>query len=653
MPDAPIKVLLVDDDEDDYLITRDLVSHIRERRHHLDWINNYNDGLAAIKRGEHDLCLLDYRLGERTGLELLRELQSLNMRLPVILLTGQGDQEIDVEAMKAGAADYLVKSRLTADTLERSIRYAIERKRTEETVRHERDFISGIMETSPSGIVVTDCDGKITFANRRAGEVLKLAEHAAQTANVLNWRVADMDGNLLSGQMSLLKNVLVSGEPALDLHHVVEFPDNQRAVLTSNATPLFSAGGHIDGMIVTVDDITQRLTLETQLRQSQKMDSLGQLAAGVAHDINNILTIIQGHAGLLLAGAQPDSDSAKSASQIVAASDRAAGFIRHLLAFSRKQIYRTKILDLNAVLRNLELLLPRMLGTHIALEINCFSQLPNIAADTSLVEQIVMNLSINARDAMPKGGKLVIETSALDVDPVTARRFPEGRPGRFVCLIVSDNGCGMEPGVVHRIFEPFFTTKETGKGTGLGLATVYAVVKQLRGWIEVQSQVGSGTTFKIFIPASDQAVATPVIPSPPAENVQGGKETILVAEDESALLELMRSTLGLYHYQVLTASSGQEALEIWDRHQGNIDLLLTDLIMPGGMTGRELAAELKSRKPELKVIFTSGFNASSVGKDAANGDTTFLPKPYLPDEVARLVRNTLDARSPSPAHLAA
>src|SRR5580692_7158711 len=299
MPDAPIKVLLVDDDEDDYLITRDLVSHIRERRHHLDWINNYNDGLAAIKRGEHDLCLLDYRLGERTGLELLRELQSFNTRLPVILLTGQGDQEIDVEAMKAGAADYLVKSRLTADTLERSIRYAIERKRTEETVRHERDFISGIMETSPSGIVVTDCDGKITFANRRAGEVLKLAEHAAQTANVLNWRVADMDGNLLSGQMSLLKNVLVSGEPALDLHHVVEFPDNQRAVLTSNATPLFSAGGRIDGMIVTVDDITQRLTLETQLRQSQKMDSLGQLAAGVAHDINNILTIIQGHAGML------------------------------------------------------------------------------------------------------------------------------------------------------------------------------------------------------------------------------------------------------------------------------------------------------------------------------------------------------------------
>jgi PAS domain S-box-containing protein len=576
---------------------------------------------------------------------------SFNIRLPVILLTGQGDQEIDVEAMKAGAADYLVKARLTADTLERSIRYAIERKRAQETVRHERDFIGGIMETSPSGIVVTDCDGKITFANRRAGEVLKLSGQPAQTSNVLNWRVADMDGNLLSGQMSLLKNVLASGEPALDLHHVIEFSDGQRTVLSSNATPLFNAEGRIDGMIVTLDDITQRLALETQLRQSQKMDSLGQLAAGVAHDINNILTIIQGHAGLLLSAALPDSDAAKSASQIVAASDRAAGFIRHLLAFSRKQIYRTKILDLNAVLRNLELLLPRMLGTPVTLEIKYSEQLPNIAADTALVEQVVMNLAINSRDAMPKGGKLVIETSALDLDPVSARRYPEGRAGRFVCLTVADNGCGMEPGVIHRIFEPFFTTKETGKGTGLGLATVYAAVKQLHGWIEVQSQVGAGTTFKIFLPASDQAIAAPATTPPPAENVQGGKETILVAEDESALLELMRSTLGLYHYQVLTASSGQEALEVWEQHQGNVDLLLTDLIMPGGMTGRELAVELKSRKPDLKVIFTSGFNASSVGKDATNGDTTFLPKPYLPEEVARLVRNTLDTRSP--AHLAA
>lgn len=639
---APVKVLLVDDDEDDYLITRDLISQIRDRRHHLDWVNNYNDGLAAVKRREHDLCLLDYRLGERTGLELLRESQIFDARPPIILLTGQGDQEIDVEAMKAGAADYLVKGRLSADTLERAIRYAIERKRTQESLCQERDFVSRIMDTSLSGIVVTDCSGKITFANRRAGEVLKLSQYPAQTSNVLNWRVADMDGNLIPGQASLLKNVLATAQPALDICHVIEFPEAQRVVLSTNATPLFNAEGRIDGMIVTVEDITQRLLLQTQLRQSQKMDSLGQLAAGVAHDINNILTIIQGHAGLLLSAAPVDSDSAKSASQISAACERAAGFIRHLLSFSRKQIYRTKIVDLNAVIRNLESLLPRMLGAHITLETRYFPQLPHIAADTALVEQIVMNLSINARDAMPKGGKLLIETSAVDLDAVSARRHSEAHPGRFVCLAVSDNGCGMEPGLVRRIFEPFFTTKEVGKGTGLGLATVYAVVKQHHGWIEVQSEIGSGSSFKIYLPASDQVVASSPAPAQQSESVRGGKETILLAEDEGALLELMRHVLGQYEYNILTASSGNEALQVWERNKGHIDLLLTDVIMPGGMSGRELATELKKRNPELKVILTSGFNAATMGKERSNGDTVFLAKPYMPDTAAKLIRDTLD-----------
>ena len=645
MQAAPVKVLLVDDDEDDYLITRDLISQIREPRHQLDWVNNYDEGLAAVMRGEHDLCLLDFRLGERTGLELLRESRVSNASPPIILLTGQGDQEIDVESMKAGAADYLVKSRLTTDTLERAMRYAIERRRSQESLRHEHNFVSRIMETSPSGIIVTDCAGKITFANRRAGEILRLSQNLPQTASVLNWRAADLGGNPLPGQMSLLKNVLASGEPALDICHVIEFAEGQRVVLSTNATALSNPEGRIDGMIVTLEDVTQRLALETQLRQSQKMDSLGQMAAGVAHDINNILTIIQGHAGLLLNAAPADSDSAKSASQIVAASERAAGFIRHLLAFSRKQIYRTKILDLNAVLRNLESLLPRLLGGHIVLETRYFPQLPHIAADTALVEQIVMNLAINSRDAMPKGGKLIIETTAVDLDPIVARRHAEGRPGRFVCLTVSDKGCGMEPALLQRIFEPFFTTKEMGKGTGLGLATVYAVVKQHHGWIEVQSELGVGTTFRIFLPASDQAAAAPPPQPPHPGQVPGGKETILIVEDESALLELLRQVLSRYNYNILAASSSAEALQIWDKQQGRIDLLLTDVVMPGGMSGRELSTELKKRKPGLKVILTSGFNVATAGKEWSTGDTTFLSKPYLPDTAAKLIRDTLDANS--------
>jgi two-component system cell cycle sensor histidine kinase/response regulator CckA len=234
------------------------------------------------------------------------------------------------------------------------------------------------------------------------------------------------------------------------------------------------------------------------------------------------------------------------------------------------------------------------------------------------------------------------------LDATSARRHHEGQPGRFVCLVVTDNGCGMEPGLVRRIFEPFFTTKEVGKGTGLGLATVYAVVKQHHGWIEVQSEIGSGSTFKIYLPASDQVLgASPTPTAAQTENIRGGKETILLAEDEGALLELMRHVLGQYQYNILTASSGREALKVWERNRGHIDLLLTDLVMPGGMTGRELATELKKRNPELKVILTSGFNASTMGKERSTGDTVFLAKPYLPDTAAKLIRDTLDTTPPA------
>jgi two-component system cell cycle sensor histidine kinase/response regulator CckA len=657
--DTRVRVLLVDDDEDDYLITRGLVSQIRDNDYQLEWLDNYDAALAAILRREHGLCLLDYRLDGRTGLELLRETQSLPGRPPIILLTGQGDHAIDLEAMKAGAADYLVKGQLTADMLERAIRYAIAGKRAEETLRRERDLISRIMETSPVGIVVTDQTGKITFANRHAGEVLGLAGDGEEDSrNVLNWRPADLEGNPLS-EPTPLKKVLTVGEPLLDVHHTIQGLHGRRAVLSTNATPLFNAERRIDGMIATVEDITERLTLEARLRQSQKMESVGQLAAGVAHDINNILTIIQGHAGLLLNAAPPNADSVKSLKQISAASERAAGFIRHLLMFSRKQIYQTKIMDLNAMLHNLEGMLPRMLGEHIALQIHCSPNLPCIAADNAMVEQIVINLAVNARDAMPRGGTLLIETSAADISAALARQNPEARAGRFVCLSVRDTGCGMDRQLVQRIFEPFFTTKEMGKGTGLGLSTVYGIVKQHQGWIEVESDPGVGSVFKVHLPAvSGPASAVPGASAPLSEQIHGGQETILVAEDEVNVLEILRNILQRYHYHVLIASSGVEALRVWEEHHGQIDLLLTDMIMPGGMTGSDLAAELKKRKPGLKVIYTSGYTAGLIERDFKPGDTSFLPKPYQPHIVAQLVRETLDApagqraSTPAPANRA-
>ena len=647
MTDPAVRVLLVDDDEDDYIITRDLVSQIGNPPYRLDWIDNYDAALVALQRREHDICLLDYRLGERTGLELLRESQLFSGRPPMILLTGQGDHEIDLEATKAGAVDYLIKGQLDADKLERAIRYAIEGQSARERLRRDRDLISRIMETSPVGIIVTDRAGKITFANHQAEEVLGLARDAIaqRTCSVLDWRSTDLEGNPLTEQPSLLKQVLDSGRVAHDVRYSIARPNESHTLLSANATPLFDATGRIDGMVVTVEDITERLTLETQLRQSQKMESVGQLAAGVAHDINNILTVIQGHAGLLLNITPPDSNSVRSLKQISAASERAARFVRQLLTFSRKQIFRSKILDLNTVLQNLQNMLPQMLGEDIALATRYQPNLPRIEADAGMIEQIVLNLAVNARDAMPKGGKLLIATSAVEVGVTHVRQHPEARAGWFVCLTVTDTGCGMDHKVLQRLFEPFFTTKEVGKGTGLGLATIYGMVKQHQGWIEVQSEIGAGSTFKVYLPVANETHNTPATPAVEHKPAQGSQETILVVEDETGLLELVRNVLQGYHYQVLAASSGVEAVRVWEEHNGRVDLLLTDMIMPGGMTGNDLATKLRKQKPGLKVIYTSGYSSELMGKDSGASDTSFLAKPYLPLELAQAVRKCLDAAS--------
>jgi CheY-like chemotaxis protein len=328
--------------------------------------------------------------------------------------------------------------------------------------------------------------------------------------------------------------------------------------------------------------------------------------------------------------------------QISAASERAASFVRQLLTFSRKQIIRSKILDLNTVLRNLENMLPQMLGEDIALETRYQPNLPHIEADTGMIEQIVMNLAVNARDAMPKGGKLLIATSAVAIDADYTRQHPEAQPGWFVCLTVTDTGSGMDHKVMQRLFEPFFTTKDVSKGTGLGLATIYGMVKQHQGWIEVQSEVGVGSTFKVFLPVASEARNLHAAPAVEPKPAQGGEETILVVEDETGLLELVRNVLQGYRYRVLAASSGAEALRVWDEHNGRVDLLLTDVIMPGGMTGNDLAEQLRKNKPGLKVIYTSGYSSELMGKDSGANNTSFLAKPYLPLQLAQAVRKCLD-----------
>ncbi|MBK7999155.1 MAG: response regulator [Verrucomicrobia bacterium] len=389
-------------------------------------------------------------------------------------------------------------------------------------------------------------------------------------------------------------------------------------------------------------DITERQNLETQLRHSQKLESIGQLAAGVAHDFNNILTVVQGHSDRLIDACSDRGDLVEPLKLISASARRASSLTQQLLMFSRKQKLQPRVLDLNKVIANMSKMLERLLGEHIALEMRSESNLPAIEADAGMIDQIIMNLSVNARDAMGKGGTLRISTSAATVDEFYMQLHADAQPGHYVRMSITDNGIGMSRETVGRIFEPFFTTKEVGKGTGLGLATVYGIVKQHNGWVEVDSELGIGTTFNVFLPATTKSYDTTFERAPQKPSVKGGSETILLVEDEPMLRELAHLILKDYKYNVLEAANGIEALKVWEAHEGKIDLLLTDMVMPEGMTGHELAVELRKRKPELKVIYTSGYSADVMGGDLSLTETRFLQKPYQPPMLAKTVRECLD-----------
>jgi two-component system NtrC family sensor kinase len=385
-----------------------------------------------------------------------------------------------------------------------------------------------------------------------------------------------------------------------------------------------------------------RLQAERQLRQAQKMEAIGQLAAGVAHDFNNVLTVIHGHASMLLMRLGEQGPHVKSLGEIRRSAERAANVVRQLLMFSRKQILQFRNVDLGEVIRSVSGMLRQLVGEHITLEMDCGQGLPPVFADRGMLEQVTVNLTLNARDAMPRDGRIHLACSKVAVKAADVEPDSEARPGEFVRLTISDTGCGIDAEGLTHLFEPFYTTKEAGKGTGLGLATVFGIVRQHQGWIEVQSRVNQGTTFSLYFPVSSQAVPTSVEPREHSSPITG-TETILLAEDEPSLRDMVQEALRLQGYRVLTAASGPAALEVWHREERRIDLLLTDMVMPGGMTGADVAAELRRVNPELKVIYTTGYSPGVAGsRHVLEEGVNFLPKPYSPNKLARIIRKCLD-----------
>ncbi|WP_162274651.1 hybrid sensor histidine kinase/response regulator [Verrucomicrobium sp. GAS474] len=390
-------------------------------------------------------------------------------------------------------------------------------------------------------------------------------------------------------------------------------------------------------------EITDKLRLERQLHQSEKLKSIGQLAGGIAHDFNNILTVIQGFTELLLAREEQDAAVVDQLTQISVSAERAQDLTRQLLMFSRRQVMKPTILDVSLIVRDMAKMLSRLVGEQIELKILPATGAIPVEADRSMVEQIVLNLVANARDAMPVGGTIWLSSEIVTLAPEDVAGRPEARPGRFALLTAKDTGTGMDERTLTRIFEPFFTTKEMGKGTGLGLATVYGVVKQHEGWIEVDSVLGSGTTFHIYLPLSGKV--SDVVPGAKAVKPLGGSETILVVEDETHVRQLVVAILKTAGYGILEAKSGLDAIGVWEKNIEKIDLVLSDVIMPGLITGIDLGEKLASEKPGLPVILTSGYSAEVIGENLAlDSSINFLPKPYPPHSLLRMVRDCLDKK---------
>jgi two-component system cell cycle sensor histidine kinase/response regulator CckA len=386
----------------------------------------------------------------------------------------------------------------------------------------------------------------------------------------------------------------------------------------------------------------ERRKLHEQFLQAQKMESIGQLAGGVAHDFNNILTVIQGHASMLRSRPGLTNEIKGSVDQILLAAERATSLTRQLLTFSRKQATQTRVLDLNEVVDNMTKMLRHILRADVSLSVDYGAQSFLVRADAGMMEQVLMNLAINARDAMPHGGKLIISTSDESIGPEYVQLNPQGSVGDFVCLSVTDTGEGIPSENLPRIFEPFFTTKPVGQGTGLGLATVYGIIRQHNGWITVGSEVGQGTVFRIYLPAVKER-EDKKIEHPTHREVRGGTETILLIEDEAPLRALDRSILEGYGYEVVEADSAGAALECWREHQSRISLLLTDIVIPGGSTGPDLAKKFHAEKPTLRIIFSSGYSVDVIEKDFnLREGVNFLQKPYSPHRLAQTVRDVLE-----------
>src|SRR5262245_1009905 len=645
MPD-PIRVLVVDDD----LAHAEMVVQFLRLTEAwadaaIDTTPTYEQAFTALTTRPYDVAFVDYWLGSRDGLELLREVRQLGVMTPVVVLTSRGAEEVAVAAMKAGAADYLSKTHLSVEALERTIRYALalraeeqQRQLAEEALRASEERFRALVENSSDAMLLLDAEGRVTYMT-------------ASSQRHLGWKPEDVIGRSIfeflppDDRETITARIAEALQaPTTSVAAEVRFrrpDDSERTIEIVVVNRLNDAS--IRAIVIKATDITDKRRLEEHLRQVQKMEAVGALAGGVAHDFNNLLTAILGYCNLMLDDVPKENPNRQDLEEIRSAGERAAALTRQLLAFSRRQMLQPQIIDINTLVRQLEKLLHRLLTEDIVLVTALAPDLQKVKVDPASIEQVLVNLAVNSRDAMPKGGQLTIETANVNLDAAYAETHATVIPGRYVMLAVGDTGEGIDAATKARIFEPFFTTKEQGKGSGLGLATVYGIVKQSGGYIWVYSELGHGTVFKVYFPIAES-------PAWPARDGSGGGdlkkqawETVLLVEDEDAVRALAREVLRRQGYVVLEARHGVDALRPAERHPDEIHLMITDVVMPH-MSGRELAERLCAARPTMKVLFMSGYTDHALMNRALAPGSSFLQKPFTPETLARKVRQVLDTK---------
>lgn len=662
---ASARLLLVEDDPG---LATLLSTLLCETGHRCEVADSGARALERLQTESFDLALLDYALPDMAASELVPLARQRNLLPPFIVLTGHGDERVAVELMKLGARDYLIKDANLLHRLSGIVNRILEELRikrqldqTELALKQSGAELASIYDHAPSMMILVDAQGRIRRLNRAAiefspprspqelpsdlGEFLCCARDQGQIL-----RCGSAPSCAACGIHQALGAVFQSGQTQRRIEVKLKLQlgnQPQERTLRLSTTPVGLQAEPL--ALLCLEDITEQKRVEELYRQSQKMEAIGQLAGGVAHDFNNILTGILMQVGMLRGDTALPERMRSPLEELEDQAKRAASLTRQLLLFSRRQAMDIKPADLNKLLENMLKMLRRLLGEHIDMEFCWQSPLPPVQADVGMIEQVVMNLCVNARDAMPKGGRLSLSTAVVEL---AFPPHPDTPPTPFVLLKVTDTGCGMDHATLARIFEPFFTTKEAGKGTGLGLATVFGIIKQHRGWIEVKSAPGQGSTFLVYLPVSTQQ-------SPPSsghENIRStprGHETILVVEDESNVRLMTANVLRNQGYRVLEAANGQEALNLWAQCGQTIDLLFSDVIMPGGLNGLELATCLRAQKPSLKVILFSGYSVDLLGGNlGAIPAIHYLAKPCTPSAMARSVRDCLDqaflADAPAP-----